>query len=81
MQLQDLACLFSNSYGPAEVLSFDPRFSDARAYPLAQDFVFERGEHRQKPSHGATRRRCQIQGFGEGYKGDAQFGKFFQGDD
>ena len=43
--------------------------------------MFELGEHREQPGHGATGRRRQIQRFGERHETDAQFRQFLQRDD
>jgi hypothetical protein len=76
VELPDLAGLFSNSHGPAKMLSLEPRFGNARADTFAENFVFEGREYREKASHGATRRRRQIQRFGERNETNAEFGEF-----
>src|SRR5271168_2245133 len=73
VELPDLAGLFSNSHGPAEMLSLEPRLGNARADTLAEDLVFKLSKHRQQPRHGPTGRRRQIQCFGERHESDTQF--------
>jgi hypothetical protein len=43
VELPDLAGLFSDGHGPAEMLSLQPGFGDARADAFAKDLVFELG--------------------------------------
>jgi hypothetical protein len=45
VELPDLAGLFSNGHGPAEMLSLEPRFGNARADTLGENLVFELGEY------------------------------------
>jgi hypothetical protein len=78
VQFPDLGGVFSNSHGPAEMLSLEPRFGNACSNPLTEDFVLESREDGQKASHGAIRRRRQIERFGERYKSDTRFSQILQ---
>ena len=57
------------------------RIARTGANPFTEHVVFELGEHRQQPSHGAADRCGQIESFGERYEADAQVGEFLQGND
>jgi hypothetical protein len=72
VELSDLASLFPNSHGPAEVLSLEPRFGNAGADSFADDLVFKGGEYGQEAGHCAAGRCCQIERFGERYESDTK---------
>jgi hypothetical protein len=78
VEFPDLSGLLSHRHGPAEVLSLESRFGNARADPFAEDFVFELRKHQEQPGHGAARWRCQIQRFGQRHETNAQLRQFFQ---
>ena len=65
VEFSDLTGLLSDGNGPTEMLSLQPGFGDACTNPLAKNLVFELGEYRKQPCHGATRRRRQIERFSE----------------
>jgi hypothetical protein len=63
------------------VFTLQTCFGNARANPLAEDFMFEGRKHREQPGHSATRWRGQIQRFRERHESDTQFRQFLSGDD
>jgi hypothetical protein len=77
MKFPDLTCPLSDSHGPTQMLALQSRFGNARADTLTEDLVLEVREHGQKASHGAARRRRQIERFSERYESHAQFRQFF----
>jgi hypothetical protein len=69
MWFTDRTGQLSDSYRPTKVLALPLRLSDTGADTFAEILVFEGRELREQYSHGAARRRRQIESFSKGHEG------------